>query len=128
MDRRDSEAQRRYDDLLLGTVTRIEGKADTMGVEIVKQGVELKSNTEQTRRLATEVQHTNGSVQELKGKVTNIEKVVFPENPVTKPSELPDSWIRDPQIQSLLKPALWIILALIAAYLGTKNISIPGVG
>lgn len=135
MARKTDVAQERYDNLLLDTVRGIDAKANDLTREVIKQSVELKANTDQTKQLTTEVKETNGNVRELQSKVTRVEgkvvdiqKVVFPETPVKTPSDLPPSWIKDPQIQSLLKPLLWIILGLVAAYLGAKNIPIPGVG
>lgn len=135
MPRKTEQQQDKYDSLLLDTVRGIDTKANDLTKEVVKQGAELKANTDQTKLLTVEVKETNGNVRDLQGKVIRVEdkvgdiqKVVFPDNPVTKPADLPPSWLQDSRVQSLLKPAMWIIVALIALYAGAKGIKIPGFG
>lgn len=118
--------QDKYDNLLLSIVQSTDNKVGRLTTEVAKQGMELKNNTEETRLLKSEVRETNGNVKELQSKVVDINKVVFPEKPVNQVSDLPPAWLKDPAILSLLKPLLWIILGLVAAYLGYKGIKLPG--
>ena len=133
MARKDEATQNKYDSLLLNIVQSTDNKVGNLTTEVVKQGVELKNNTfetaelkKQTALVKREVRETNGSVLGLKQEVVKIKKVVFPEGPVKKASEL-DVWYRDAKIIKLLSIAGGIILTLLTIYAGLNRIPVPGV-
>lgn len=106
-------ADDKYDAFLLDNVKAIGSDVKDLIKEQAKQGVELKANTDSTKKLETEVRETNGSVKTLQGEVIELKKVVFPEAPITAKNLVP--FYRDPIILKILLYFSLSILLLVAA-------------
>lgn len=119
--RKTATEQDKYDNLLLNIVQHTGDKVEDLAKNHIKMGVELRSNTRETKRLTTEVQETNGNVKQLQADQTKIKEVVFPEKPI-KPSELQSVW-RDPLIRKVIFVVGGII---ILAAIGFNNEDIKG--